>query len=188
MADSPFAKRRILIAVTGGIAAFKTASLVSRLVKDGADVRVIMTEAATKFVGPITFQSLSGHPVLTDIWQTDDRPDAQHVGLARWCELTIIAPASANTIAKLAAGICDDIVSLTVAALPRTTPVLLAPAMNEQMWQSPVAQRNMQTVRELLGHHTVGPDSGWQACRTTGAGRMSEPDAIADAAVKLLAS
>lgn len=186
MAESPLVDRRILIAVTGGIAAYKTASLVSRLVKDGADVRVIMTDAATKFVGPVTFRSLSSHPVLTEIWQVDDRPDAQHVGLARWCELMLIAPASADIIAKLAAGICDDIVSLTAAALPHKTPVLLAPAMNEQMWQNPVTQRNMQTVRDLLGHHTVGPDSGWQACRTSGAGRMSEPDDIADAAIKLL--
>lgn len=180
------AGRRILLAVTGGIACYKSASLCSRLVKTGADIRVIMTEAATRFVAPLTFQSLSGHPALTSIWQADDRPDAQHVGSARWCELLVIAPATANIIAKIAAGLSDDIVSLTASALPRETPVLVAPAMNEQMWQNPVAQRNVTTLRETLGYHTVGPNAGWQACRTQGDGRMSEPDAIFDAAVALL--
>lgn len=185
-ASAELADRRILLAVTGGIACYKSASLCSRLVKAGADVRVIMTEAATRFVAPLTFQSLSGHPALTSIWQSDDRPDSQHVGFARWCELMIVAPATADHIAKLAAGLCDDIVTLTACALPRDTPVLLAPAMNEQMWQNPITQRNVNTVRDMLGYETVGPDAGWQACRTSGEGRMSEPDAIFDAAVALL--
>lgn len=180
--------RKIVVGVTGGIAAFKTASLVSQLSQAGATVRVVMTEAATKFITPLTLQSLSGNEVITEIWQTVDRPDSQHIGLARWAELVIIAPASTDMIAKLAAGICDDPVSLMVVALPLTTPVLLAPAMNEQMWQSPITQRNFATVTGLLKHHVVGPDSGWQACRTQGNGRMSEPAAIYDAAAKLLKS
>lgn len=178
--------RHVVVAVTGGIAAFKTASLVSQLAQAGAVVRVVMTEAATKFITPLTLQSLSGNEVITGIWQTVDRPDSQHIGLARWAELVIIAPASTDMIAKLAAGICDDPVSLVVVALPLTTPVLLAPAMNEQMWQSPITQRNLATLKDTLKHHTVGPDSGWQACRTLGSGRMSEPAAIFDAAVKIL--
>src|SRR5690606_21250095 len=108
---------------------------VSRLVQHGADVRVLMTQAATRFITPLTLQSLSGHPVLTTPWESDDWPDAQHVGLARWCDLMILAPATADLIARIAHGLCDDVVSLTACALPRSTPVLLAPAMNEQMWE-----------------------------------------------------
>lgn len=180
--------RRILVALSGGIACYKTATLVSRLVQHGADVRVLMTQAATRFITPLTLQSLSGHPVLTSQWESDDRPDAQHVGLARWCDLMILAPATADLIARIAHGLCDDVVSLTACALPRSTPVLLAPAMNEQMWENPLTQRNLQTLREVLGYQTVGPESGWQACRTSGAGRMSEPDAILAAALRILAA
>jgi phosphopantothenoylcysteine decarboxylase len=194
--DPVFTGRKVLIGVTGGIACYKTAILVSRLVQAGAQVRVMMTEAATRFVGPLTFQSLSGHSVITSIWQADDHPDSQHVGLARWCDLLIIAPASADMLAKIAAGICDDVVSLTACALPKGgqgsgkksgTPALLAPAMNADMWESPVTQRNVATVREVLGFAMVGPEEGWQACRTRGMGRMSEPEAIMEAARKILA-
>lgn len=179
-------RRRVLVALTGGIACYKTATVVSTLAQAGADIRVLMTEAATKFVGPLTFQSLSGKPVIDSIWQAEDRPDAQHVGLAQWAELLIIAPATANIIAKLAAGLCDDVVSLAACALPRTTPVLIAPAMNAQMWENPITQRNMHTVTETLGYHTTGPESGWQACRSKGVGRMSEPQAIIEAAAAIL--
>ena len=178
--------RRIAVALSGGIAGYKTATLVSRLVQGGADVRVLMTEAATRFVAPLTFQSLSGQTVLTSVWQADDHPDSQHIGLARWCQLLIIAPASANTIAKIAHGVCDNIVSLVAAALPRRTPLLLAPAMNADMWENPITQQNMATLTETLGAHQVGPEEGWQACRTVGPGRMSDPDQILAAAVKLL--
>lgn len=183
--------RRIVVAVTGGIASYKTATLVSRLVKRGAEVRVLMTESATRFVGPLTFQSLSGHSVLTSIWQADDRPDSQHIGIARWCELMVVAPATADILAKIAAGLCDDVVTLALAALPREpipTPVLAAPAMNADMWASPIVQRNLSTVRQLLGFRTVGPEEGWQACRTLGAGRMSEPEAILAAIEAMLSS
>lgn len=183
---APWRGRRILVALTGGIACYKTATLVSRLVQGGADVRVLMTDAAARFIGPLTFQSLTGKPVVTSAWEANDFLDSQHIGLARWCELFIIAPASADIIAKLAAGITDDIVSLTACALPRPTPVLLAPAMNADMWANPIVQRNMETVMHVLGYRTVGPDEGWQACRTQGAGRMSEPQAILAAAVALL--
>lgn len=175
---SPLRHRRILIGLTGGIACYKTATLVSNLVQQGADVRVMMSEAATRFVTPLTFQSLCGLPVLTSIWQVDDRPDAQHVGLARWCELMVIAPATANIIAKIAHGISDDLISLVACALPRQTPALLAPAMNADMWANPITQRNISTIRDTLHWQVVGPATGWQACRTQGPGRMSEPDEI----------
>ena len=178
--------RRVIVALTGGIACYKLAYVVSRLVQSGAAVRVMMTDAATRFVAPLTFESLSGSPVTTSIWQSHGHHESPHVELARWCDLYIVAPATANSIAKLAAGICDEAVSLTTCALPRTTPVLLAPAMNEQMWLNPVTQRNLATVKQVLGYHLVGPGEGWQACRTQGAGRMSEPDEIVEAAAALL--
>lgn len=181
-----WADRRVIVALTGGIACYKVATLVSRLVQRGATVRVLMTEAATRFVAPLTFQSLSGQPVITSVWQAPDHPESPHIGLARWCHLYVIAPATADILAKLAAGICDDVVSLTAAALPRGTPVLLAPAMNEQMWENPITQRNLATLHSLATHHVTGPERGWQACRTSGAGRMSEPEQILEAAGKLL--
>ncbi len=182
------AGRKIIVALTGGIACYKIATLVSRLVQAGGDVRVLMTEAATRFIAPLTFQSLSGKPVVASTWDAVDFHDSQHVGLARWCDLFILAPASADILAKLAAGICDDIVSLTACALPRATPVLIAPAMNADMWANPIVQRNVATIRELPGYHMVGPEEGWQACRTGGAGRMSEAETIMNAARKLMAS
>ena len=182
------AGKNVLIALSGGIACYKTATLVSRLVQRGAEVRVIMTDAATKFITPLTLQSLSGHPVLTSIWQHDDRPDSQHVGLARWCDVLCIAPCSADMIAKLAHGLTPDIVSLTASALPGTTPLMLAPAMNADMWANPVCQRNLGLLRELLPNLSeIGPEEGWQACRTQGGGRMSEPEAIRDKVIELLA-
>lgn len=179
--------KKILIGLSGGIACYKTATLVSRLVQRDADVRVIMTDAATKFITPLTLQSLSGHPVLTGIWQHDDRPDSQHVGLARWCDVFCIAPCSADMIAKLAHGLTPDLVSLTASALPAETPLLLAPAMNADMWANPICQRNLSLLRELLPNLSeIGPDEGWQACRTQGGGRMSEPEAIRDKIAELI--
>ena len=181
-----WADRKVIVAITGGVAGYKVATLVSRLVQSDAAVRVLMTDAATRFVGPLTFESLTGQNVITSIWQSPEHRESPHVALARWCDLLIVAPASADIIAKLAAGICDDIVSLVSCALPGTTPVLLAPAMNEQMWSNPVTQRNVSTVKGILGYHCVGPTEGWQACRTNGPGRMSEPQDIEQAARALL--
>ncbi|MEO1235347.1 MAG: flavoprotein [Planctomycetota bacterium] len=184
---STLAGRRIVVGMSGGIAAYKTATLVSRLVQAGADVRVLMTEAATRFITPLTLQSLSGHPVLTSMWEHDDRPDSQHVGIARWAEVFVVAPCSADMLAKLAAGLTPDVVSLAVSALPAQTPLLVAPAMNADMWASPIVQRNLQTLRDLLPNfHEVGPDEGWQACRTQGSGRTAEAEAIRDAVVQHL--
>jgi len=180
--------KHIVVALSGGIACYKTATLVSRLVQRGADVRVLMTEAATRFVGPLTFQALSGKPVLSSIWQADDHPDSQHVGVARWADLMVIAPATANTLAKLAHGLTDDVVSLTACALPEGTPLLIAPAMNADMWGSPIVQKNVDTLAGLPNVTMVGPESGWQACRTDGAGRMSEPEAIVDRINQLAAA
>ena len=180
----PLSGKHIIVALTGGIACYKTATLVSRLVQQGADVRVLMTEAATRFVGELTFRSLSGKPVMTSPWQADDHPDSQHVGVARWADLMVIAPATANILAKLAHGLTDDVVSLTACALPGQTPLLLAPAMNADMWAGPIVQQNVAALAALDHVTLIGPDSGWQACRTKGAGRMSEPETILDAIVR----
>jgi phosphopantothenoylcysteine synthetase/decarboxylase len=178
--------RRIAVALSGGIACYKTATLVSRLVQQGADVRVLMTDAATRFVGPLPFQSLSGKPVLTSVWQSDDHPDSQHIGVARWCELMVIAPATADLIAKLAHGLTGDVVTLVACALPSETPLLVAPSMNADMWANPIVQKNVATLKDLPNVQLIGPDDGWQACRTEGAGRMSEPEAIFEAIAKQL--
>ncbi len=184
--ETPLSSRRILVAVTGGIAAYKTATLVSRLAQAGAAVTVLMTESATRFVAPLTFQSLSGRPVFTSQWQAESDFASQHIATARAADLLVIAPCSANTIAKLAAGICDNVVTVVACALPRKTPVLLAPAMNAEMWEHPITQRNLATLQSTLGYHTVGPAEGWQACRTSGAGRMSEPEEIFERVAQLL--
>lgn len=181
--------KSVIVAVTGGIAAYKSCTLVSRLAQAGHDVTVLMTESATKFVGPITFEALSGNAVHTSLWHQVESHDSQHIALARKADLMVIAPASANTIAKIAHGICDNVVTTVACALPRdpqATPVLFAPAMNAEMWASPITQRNVTTLTQALGWRMVGPGEGWQACRTKGAGRMSEPDEIFAAALQLL--
>lgn len=178
--------RRIIIAATGAIACYKSCTLVSRLAQAGAEVTVLMTEAAERFVTPLTFQTLSGRPVYTSLWQAEENYDSQHIGLARAAALMVIAPASANTIAKLAHGMCDNVVTTVATALPRQTPVLIAPTMNAEMWDNPITQENVKKLRDVLGYHIVGPDAGWQACRTSGVGRMAEPHDIFDAIHRLI--
>lgn len=170
--------KRILVGVTGGIAAYKTCWLVSRLAQAGASVTVAMTESATRFVTPLTFQALSGRPVYTSPWQHVESQDPQHIALASSCDLAVVAPCSMDCLARLATGRTDDVVTLILSAVDRArTPVLLAPAMNAVMWAQPSTQRNAATLRGD-GFEFVGPDEGWQACRTVGAGRMAEPEAI----------
>jgi len=167
--------RTILVCVTGGIAAYKVCDVVSKLVQGGAIVNVAMTQEATHFVGPTTFQALTNRPVQTTLWSPADASGADtipHINLAQSADLVVVAPATANIIAKLAAGIADELVStLLLAAHPKR--IVMAPAMNEAMWKHPATQRNCQTVLDW-GVTFVGPGSGWQACRTVGAGRMAE--------------
>lgn len=173
--------KRIIVGVTGGIAAYKACTLVSRLTQAGAQVTVAMTPAATKFVGPITFQALSGKPVYTSSWEHVESHDPQHISLARAAHLAIVAPCTMDTMAKLATGLTDDVVTLILSAVDRTkTPVLLAPSMNEAMWNQPSTQRNCATL-VADGFTLIGPGTGWQACRTVGAGRMTEPEDLLSA-------
>lgn len=179
--------KRILVGVTGGIAAYKAATLVSRLAQAGAKVTVAMTPAATKFITPLTFQALSGNPVYTSAWEHIESHDPQHISLARSAHAAIVAPASMDFCAKLAAGMTDDIVTLILSAIDQAkTPVLLAPSMNEVMWHQPSTQRNIATLTND-GYRLVGPAEGWQACRTVGAGRMVEPEALLESLRSALA-
>jgi phosphopantothenoylcysteine decarboxylase/phosphopantothenate--cysteine ligase len=175
--------REIIVAVTGGIACYKVADLVSKLVQQGAGVTVVMTESATKFVAPLTFQALSGRPVRTDTWDLPDSSDPQHIGLTERADLMLIAPATANIIAKAAHGICDDLISLMINA--SACPVVFAPAMNNRMWDNPITQENVVKLQKH-GYRFIGPAEGWLACRNVGAGRLSEPTTILGEIVNLL--
>jgi phosphopantothenoylcysteine decarboxylase len=173
----------ILIGVTGGIAAYKTADLVSKLVQSGAQVSVVMTAAAKQFIGATTFEALTGRPVYESIFIPQEHYLGEHIGLARRAELYVIAPASADCLHKLAQGAADDLISLL--ALTTTCPILLAPAMNNEMWIKPSVQRNVKQV-QADGLHTIGPLDGWLSCGATGPGRMAEPLEIVAACEKLL--
>ena len=167
---------RILVGVTGGIAAYKSPDLVRRLMERGAEVRVVMTAGATEFITPLTMQAVSGHPVYQHLLDTDAESGMGHIELARWAEMIVVAPATANFMAKLAAGRADDLLSALV--LASTAELVLAPAMNQQMWQSRATQDNLRTLteREI---RIIGPGDGDQACGEVGPGRMTEPDQIA---------
>ena len=167
--------KRILLGLTGGIAAYKAAELTRLLGRGGVDVRVAMTEAATRFVTPLTFQALSGQPVWTDLWDARVADGMGHIELSRDRDLIVVAPASADFLAKLANGAADDLLSTLCVA--RRCPLLVAPAMNVEMWQNAATQRNVARLRED-GVHLAGPAAGDQACGEVGPGRMLEPPQI----------
>ncbi|MBE2259399.1 MAG: bifunctional phosphopantothenoylcysteine decarboxylase/phosphopantothenate--cysteine ligase CoaBC [Candidatus Accumulibacter sp.] len=169
------AGKNIVLGVTGGIAAYKAAELVRLLVKDGATVQVAMTEAATRFVTPVTFQALSGKPVFSDQWDPRVANNMAHIDLSRQADALLVAPASADFLARLANGLADDL--LTTMVLARDCPLLVAPAMNRQMWENPATRRNLATLRGD-GVFVVGPACGDQACGETGPGRMLEAEEI----------
>ena len=167
--------KHIVLGVTGGIAAYKACDIASRLRKKGAHVYVIMTEHACEFVRPLTFETLTNEPVVTDMFRRDKPWEVEHVSLAKLADLFIIAPATANIMAKTAAGIADDMLSTTI--LAARCPMLFAPAMNSAMWLNPVTQRNLSLLKDM-GIGFVGPASGNLACGDQGVGRMSEPEDI----------
>lgn len=178
--------RRVLVGVTGGIAAYKTCTLVSHLAQAGAEVTVAMSEAATKFVSAMTFQALSGRPVYTSVWQHTEAHDPQHIALASRTEVAIVAPCTMDCMARLATGRADEVVTLILSAIDRArTPVLLAPSMNTVMWSQPATRRNLETLRGD-GFGIVAPGEGWQACRQVGVGRMAEAGELLAAVVGAL--
>lgn len=170
----------VIIAVTGGIAAYKICEVVSRLVQRGAGVSVAMTRAARRFVTPLTFQALSGRTVRTDLWKTGDSGDIPHIEMTLRADLLVVAPATANTIGRIAAGLADDVVTNLV--ISADSPVMLAPAMNDRMWVNAAVQRNVTTLRKD-GMQFVGPAQGWLACRSVGPGRMVDAAELVESVV-----
>ena len=175
---SSVSKKRVVLGVTGGVAAYKAAELARLLTQGGIDVQTVMTQAACRFVGPVTFQSLTGNPVYTDLWDANALHNMAHINLSRDADMILAAPASADFIAKLAHGMADDL--LTTLCLARDCPLMVAPAMNRQMWENPATQRNLSLLRQD-GIKIVGPASGAQACGEVGMGRMLEADELAEA-------
>lgn len=173
---SVISSKNILLAVTGGIAAYKSAILVRRLKDYGFNVRVVMTHGAQAFIQPLTFQALSGNPVHTELLDTEAEAGMGHIELARWADLLLVAPASCDSLAKFSAGLADDLLSTLY--LATKAPVWVAPAMNQQMWAAKATQRNLNTLIDD-GVHVIMPESGSQACGDVGLGRMSEPEDIA---------
>jgi phosphopantothenoylcysteine decarboxylase/phosphopantothenate--cysteine ligase len=180
---------RVIVGVSGGIAAYKAAELVRALQRQALEVHVVMTEAACKFVRPLTFAALSGHKVITSLWDESGTADGlrdssiEHIGEAQWAEALVVAPATANILAKFAHGISDDF--LTTMYLATAAPVLVAPAMNVNMWNHPATQANLEILRQR-GVRVIEPGTGELACGMIGAGRMAEPEAIADAVLNAL--
>jgi len=173
---SVISNKNIIVAVTGGIAAYKSAILVRRLKDYGFNVRVVMTHGAQAFITPLTFQALSGNPVHTELLDPEAEAGMGHIELARWADLVLVAPTSCDTLAKFAAGLADDLLSTLY--LATKAPVWVAPAMNQQMWAAKATQRNLATLVED-GVHVVMPEAGAQACGDIGLGRMPEPEDLA---------
>ena len=176
MVNAPSSGGKILVCVCGGIAAYKVCHVVSRLVQEKFSVHVAMTSAAKRFVGPLTFETLTARPVYLSLWQNPDPAHPPHIQLAQESDLILVAPATANMLAKMAQGLADDLVSsVLLAADPKK--IVVAPAMNKMMWQNLATARNCNLLAQA-GVGVVGPGAGWQACRTLGEGRMSEPEEI----------
>lgn len=178
--------KNILLGVCGGIAVYKAVEIASRLRKLGANVDVVMTQAAAKFVTPLTFQEISGNPVSCDMWEKVHNWNVEHIALAQKADLALIAPATADIIGKLASGIADDMLSTTLMAA--TASVFLAPAMNTNMYNNPVVQRNLQTLQELSNYHIITPANGHLACGTSGIGRLPEPVEIVEKVLEFFAA
>lgn len=180
---------RVTVGVSGGIAAYKAAELVRALQRDAVDVHVAMTEAACRFIQPLTFAALTGHKVLTSLWdetsagETSTDSSIEHIGAAQWTDALVVAPATANILAKFAHGLADDF--LTTLYLATTAPVLVAPAMNVNMWEHPATQANLEVLRQR-GVRVIEPGTGDLACGMVGAGRMAEPEAIARIVINAL--
>lgn len=184
MPTNPNAGPRILLALTGGIAAYKSAELARRFVKAGCDVQVVMTASAQRFIGAQTFQALTGKPVRASLWDEAAEAAMGHIELARWPDAIVIAPATANTLAKITHGLADDL--LTTLVLATDKPIFVAPAMNRLMWANAATQANMATLR-ARGVRVIGPGSGEQACGEVGEGRVAEPEDVAKAVLGALA-
>jgi phosphopantothenoylcysteine decarboxylase/phosphopantothenate--cysteine ligase len=177
--------KNVVLGVSGGIAAYKAADLASKLTAAGTTVRTLMTEAACKLITPATFEAVTGQAVYTSLWQGPEDFKIGHIQTADWADAVVVAPATADIIAKVAGGICDDLLTTTLCACWKK-PVLLAPAMNSNMWANPIVQGNMSILTDQLKFNTIGPATGRLACGTEGIGRMAEPADILEALERLL--
>ena len=175
----------VALGITGCIAAYKAVEVLRGLQKRGADVRVVMTRHATEFVTPLTFQSISGFPVITEMFAPTDDPEIKHIQLAQSIDLLLVAPATANTLAKFANGIADDFLSTLY--ISSASPVVVAPAMNVEMWAHPATRENVRRLRER-GVHFIDPEEGYLACKTVGAGRLADPDEIVRRSFEIIES
>jgi len=181
-AFEPLSGKRVILGITGGIAAYKAAGLCSKLKKKGSDIFPVLTPNAEKFINPITLNALSGNKTITDMFDNNEK--VYHVVLSQSADIILIAPASANTISKIANGICDNF--LTTAVVSSTCPVLFAPAMNENMWSNPIIQSNIEKLKQYGRYFFSGPDRGKLACGTEGTGRMQEEDKIIESMENLV--
>lgn len=179
------AKANILIGVCGSIAIYKTCYLIRLLVKDGYLVKVVLTPAASEFIRPLLFEELTGQPASSWLF-SQNHSNIEHISLSDWSDLVIVAPLSANTLSKLASGICDNLLTSVICALSSRVPLLLAPAMNEAMWENPIIQKNVNSLAAIKNYHILSPERGSLACGTTGVGKMPEPEKIQQKAKALL--
>jgi len=173
----------VLLGVSGGIAAYKAVDLAGKLTAAGAKIKTVMTENACRLVNPKSFEAVTGSAVFTSLWTDTQQHEIGHISLVNWADIVVVAPATANIIAKIANGICDDLLS-TVLCVCWYKPTLLAPAMNNNMWENPAVQRNVETVRKM-GFQLTGPEKGRLACGAEGLGRMSEPQDILESIEKI---
>lgn len=179
--------KKILLCVTGGIAVYKVCTLVNLFLKEGADVRVIMTSAATQFVTPLTFQALTNHAVYFDMFKLVNYEEIEHITLAKWADICIIAPATANTIGKIANGIADNILTTVIMALPQKTKVIIAPAMNVEMWNNPIVKKNVDSLKKMSNKYIfINPIEGILACRDEGIGKISDNKDIIECVKKVI--
>ncbi len=171
--------KKILLGVTGGIAAYKACSLVNYFIKEGADVKVIMTTSAKEFVTPLTFQALTNHAVYINMFQTINHEEVEHISLAKWADICVVAPTSANTVSKVAVGIADNLLTTVIMALPRKTKVIFAPAMNTEMWNNDIVQRNIETLKKQDNKYVfIEPEKGVLACKEEGIGKIADINKI----------
>jgi len=186
MPNKNLKNKKILIGVTGGIAIYKICTLVRLFVKDGAQVKVVMTENAAKFISPMTFQTLTGFPTYVSMFPPRDSNALDHINLARWADVLILAPATANTIGKIANGIGDNLLTTVILALPEKTPLVIAPTMNVNMWENVLTQENIKKLKKRDNCYIIGPTTGLLAEGIKGKGRMVEPEEIFKITKKIL--
>jgi len=178
--------KKVLIGVTAGIAIYKACSLIRMFIKNGAEVKVVMTDSATKFISPIVFQSLSGNPVYVKMFKPVKKNTVDHINLADWCDIFVLAPASANTIGKIANGIADNLLTTTIMAMPKERPIIIAPAMNTNMWENEFVKKNMEVIKKINNYYIIEPEVGLLAEGHKGKGVLADISKIFNKSKEIL--